>query len=48
MHKYMKTIIGTAAIAALGLVGLTTTAHYASAQAAAAGGTSARQQEAKR
>jgi hypothetical protein len=32
----MKTIIGTAAIAALGLVVLTTTAHYASAQAAAA------------
>jgi hypothetical protein len=32
----MKTIIGTAAVAALGLVGLTTTAHYASAQAAAA------------
>ncbi len=36
MHKYMKTIIGTAAVAALGLVALTTTAHYASAQAAAA------------
>jgi len=36
VHKYMKTIIGTAAVAALGLVGLTTTAHYASAQAAAA------------
>ena len=36
MQKYVKTIIGTAAVAALGLVGLTTTAHYASAQAAAA------------
>ena len=36
MHKYMKTIIGTAAAATLGLVVLTTTAHYARAQAAAA------------
>ena len=36
MQKYVKTIIGTAAVAALGLVGLTTTAHYARAQAAAA------------
>ena len=36
MHKYMKTIIGIAAVAALGLVVMTTTAHYASAQAAAA------------
>lgn len=35
MHKYMKTIFGTAAVAALGLVVLTTTAHDASAQAAA-------------
>lgn len=32
----MKTIIGTAAIAALGVVGMTTTAHFARAQAAAA------------
>lgn len=32
----MKTIVGTAAIAALGVVVLTTTAHYARAQAAAA------------
>jgi len=32
----MKTIIGTAAVAALGMVVVTTTAHYASAQAAAA------------
>jgi hypothetical protein len=36
VHKYMKTIIGTAAAAALGVVALTTTAHYARAQAAAA------------
>ena len=36
MQKYVKTIIGTAAVVALGLVGLTTTAHYARAQAAAA------------
>ena len=36
MHKYMKTIIGTAAAAALGVIAITTTAHYASAQAAAA------------
>jgi hypothetical protein len=32
----MKTIIGMAAVAALGLVVMTTTAHYARAQAAAA------------
>jgi len=36
VHKYVKTLIGTAAAAALGLVVLTTTAHYARAQAAAA------------
>ncbi len=36
MHKYMKTIIGTAAAAALGVIAITTMAHYASAQAAAA------------
>jgi len=36
VHKYMKTIIGMAAVAALGLVVMTTTAHYARAQAAAA------------
>ncbi len=36
MHKYMKTIIGTAAAAALGVIVMTTGAHYASAQAAAA------------
>lgn len=36
MHKYMKTIIGMAAVAALGLVVLTTTAQDARAQAAAA------------
>jgi len=36
VQKYMKTIIGMAAVAALGLVGLTTTAQNARAQAAAA------------
>lgn len=36
MHKYMRTIIGTGAVAALGLVVLTTTAQDARAQAAAA------------
>jgi hypothetical protein len=36
VHKYMKTIIGTAAAAALGMIAMTTTAHYANAQAAAA------------
>lgn len=36
VQKYMKTTIGTAAVAVLGLVVLTTTAHYARAQAAAA------------
>jgi hypothetical protein len=36
VQKYMKTIIGTAAVAALGLVALTTTAQFARAQAAAA------------
>ena len=36
MHKYMKTIIETAAVAALGVVVLTATAHFARAQAAPA------------
>jgi hypothetical protein len=36
VFKYMKTIIGTAAVAALGVVAMTTAAHYACAQAAAA------------
>lgn len=47
MHNYMKTLIGTAAVAALGLVALTTTAHYARAQAAAAAQPAAKKKEVK-
>lgn len=36
MHKFMKTIIGTVAAAALGAIVVSTTAHYAHAQATAA------------
>jgi hypothetical protein len=36
VHKYMKTMIGTAAVAALAVVVMTATAHFARAQAAAA------------
>ncbi len=48
MQKYMKNIIGTAVIAALGLVSLVTTERYASAQAAAAQPPAAAQTPAKK